>query len=122
MADKEVTAPSVSIQTFEPGKKTPAGFQSPEAARKSQAQADGWGRGERRNNGEIPEAEIAAVEAPAHPGVAVKAEDMNRRVAITPRVNIPRTRIGGIDFSFTAGKKVSVPRHVAVLLEEKGIL
>lgn len=52
----------------------------------------------------------------------VALEEREKRVIITPRQTVPRTIIGGTEYSFTAGKRATVPRHVADLLQEKGLL
>lgn len=56
------------------------------------------------------------------PKVAVRVEDELRLVKVRPRQTIPRTRIGGQWYSFTAGKECLVPKHVERLLAEKNIL
>lgn len=62
---------------------------------------------------------------PVKAEVAVKVEDpsdLNRMVRVRPRQSIPRTRIGGTYYSLQAGKEILLPKHVANLLEEKGVL
>ena len=54
--------------------------------------------------------------------VYVSQEDYNELVLVNPKVTIPRTRIGDTWYSFAANKKCTVPKHVAQLLEEKGVV
>jgi hypothetical protein len=54
--------------------------------------------------------------------VAVPLVDMDTSCVVCPRQTIPRTRIGNAWYSFQANKKCSVPRHVMMVLEEKGIV
>lgn len=68
---------------------------------------------------EVRSAEIGAEEQLS---AAEYVEDPFAKVVINPRKTIPRTRIGHTWFTFEAGKKVIVPRYVATLLEEKGII
>jgi len=46
----------------------------------------------------------------------------DEKVTIKPRKTQARMFIGNKQYSFTAGKKCIVPRHVAIHLEEKGFL
>jgi hypothetical protein len=68
---------------------------------------------------EIRSAEIGAEEPIPS---AEMVEDPFAKIVINPRKTIPRTRIGHTWYTFEAGKKVIVPRFVATLLEEKGII
>lgn len=49
-------------------------------------------------------------------------DNMNESVLVVARQSISRTRIGNTWYSFAIGKKYLVPRHVSVLLEEKGVI
>lgn len=113
---------SVELTTFEPGSGPSSGggvrFQSPEAQRKATAATSNYKQG---RAGDVPAAEVN-VPKEKESSVEVSSFDANKRVAITPRISIPRTSIGGQTYSFAAGKKVTVPQHVAVLLDEKGVL
>jgi hypothetical protein len=54
--------------------------------------------------------------------VASVVEDLNEEVMVIPRQTVVRTRIGAKWYSFVNGRRCLVPRHVANLLEEKGIV
>jgi len=106
---------SVTVSTFEkaPKAKVPGGFQSTEAEKRA---------AEPKRNPNADDTESAEIGGGSSEPVPVKVEDLSRRVSVTPRQSIPRTSIGGVTYSFTAGKKVTVPLHVAQLLDEKGVL
>jgi hypothetical protein len=54
--------------------------------------------------------------------VATEVEDPNQIVSIVPRKTVARTRIGPKWYTFQEGKKALVPRHVAALLAERGVV
>lgn len=53
--------------------------------------------------------------------VTVSDTNWNENVPVVVRMTIPRTQIGPNWYSFQAGKKYLVPRHIKRHLEEKGV-
>lgn len=67
-------------------------------------------------------AEVGAVKEAV---VSVNPSDiaqMNRNVKIRPREDVPRFRYGGVWYQLQANKEMIVPKHMAVVLEQKGML
>ena len=54
--------------------------------------------------------------------VRVTSEDMNKIVKVKPNQTIPRFRIGKQWYQITAGKHTLVPKHVAMLLDQRGLI
>jgi hypothetical protein len=83
-------------------------FQSEEAAKPPKVEEEG----------EPKPAAVGEVEKKP----VVRTLDMHEMVMVTPRQTIPRTIIGKTWYSFQANKKCTVPRYVAMVLEEKGVV
>lgn len=96
----------------------PGGYQSPEHGEKAEEYLRS---SEQDDSAESEEASINSKDGPSLITVN-QIEEMNKLVEIRPRQNIPRTKIGRQTYSFVAGKKTRVPRHVAMLLDQKGYL
>lgn len=112
-------APLVGVDD-EPEEYEPLGlervnFQSYEA--QAAARAD---RGDRTDfDDSIVEGRI--IEA-RKPDKRATREDPNREVIVRPVKTENRFYVGGVPYQIVSGRKVKVPRHVALLLEEKGYL
>jgi hypothetical protein len=111
-------APLVGIDD-EPEEYEPLGlervnFQSYEA--QAAARAD---RGKEYQDDSIVEGRI--IEA-RKPDKRATREDPNREVIVRPVKTENRFYVGGVPYQIVSGRKVKVPRHVALLLEEKGYL
>lgn len=69
-----------------------------------------------------PQSARISMEPPPRQVLVNKAQDSTRMVKVRPRESFPRFRVGKDWYQVQAGKEVLVPKHVAVLLEQKGYL
>lgn len=113
LSDEEVA----NMERYEPqGLSSRASFQSDEAraALADPSQADSLNeRGIRRARVDAGVEEVTLVN---------QAKDFEKEIVIRPRQTIPRFKVGDTWYSIQEGVECVIPRHVATLLEQKGII
>lgn len=98
------------------------GFQSKEAAKEAE---DAKLEVAEEKAPEKVEPAVVPTSAKTGDGTRIVVNDPaeeNRMVKVRPLRTIPRTRIGKDWYSFQQGKTCLVPKHVARLLEQKGVI
>jgi hypothetical protein len=78
------------------------------------------------NNRRRPQSEVRPAEISKRvtdrEQVKVRASDESKLVMVTPREDLPRFRVGDKWYSIQNGRKTLVPKHVARMMEQKGLI
>jgi hypothetical protein len=66
--------------------------------------------------------DAALVDRPDEVQIAMDLEALNKKVRVKPKQTVQRFRVGDTWYSIKEGQETLVPQHVAIILEQKGLV